>query len=909
MKIKSKITALLTLILIILMQVPFSAFATETDIRAELLSPDTLPDGRVDVNYRADFNYDYSKFNGGFNQYGWDIIDGELPPGLELKPDTGPTWKPWIQGTPTKAGTYTFTIEGGNTEYKNGENVYITAAIKTYTLKILPDYPLEFSTDYLNHGYGSSYSSGCYITYGRDAEWKLEAVEGETLPEGLSINSSTGYITWENAEVGKYNLKITATRYGNSISKVFKLIIEPEGGCKHTITTKTERKTATCKENGLADYWYCDACEQYFLDEKCRHSTSEDSLNTRYTTAFHSDKNGDGKCDTCQKTMPIFKKVTDENEITSCGMYLVVSKIGDTYYTFKVSDGDYNLGNIEAVEITKNSDGTFSYPETDTGVMILKTEFAAQCGELDAGKPRYSIGTTINGIPYSLSSEDYSGSIYMNSYENGKYGYRIKLTDDKYAEIASVYSEYWGSGESGKGGNSGILNAFDGTKDSEPKRFFSFTTKDAYESEGIYTGYGDNYFYDANSLSTYPIELYKLTYTGEADGKNYTLSDAQSMVTIGNEFTVIDSSGSKEASTVGGIGEAVKTSYVESVISSQTQITGNVSARTYADIKLKKEVSTVGKYEWDTSINSLVYEITPMLEIKGDNSDITYTGKINDEYFDGSEMTLSLCVGNMTPAQIIHHKTDGTKEYFYPERTKELKQGQKTFSMDYGESGNFVALTVDSFSDIEILATAKAEPITTGNATVTAPIAGQTPTFTAVSDEPSRYSVELLGWIDVENNKEIGLTDLSNITGSYYNYKFKAGNRYTAKVRFTAVGDYELSYNNNFTINDKETYWMGNGLVRTCTFTAETPSASIAVNGKIFTVTGNHIDGCTVILALYNGNNRLVDCQTAVYAGNAKTFTTTASDYTSAKVMVWKNLATIEPVIKVENVDFGYSNQ
>ena len=52
-----------------------------------------------------------------------------------------------------------------------------------------------------------------------------------------------------------------------------------------------------------------------------------------------------------------------------------------------------------------------------------------------------------------------------------------------------------------------------------------------------------------------------------------------------------------------------------------------------------------------------------------------------------------------------------------------------------------------------------AAEITTGNATVTAPVGGQTPSFEAVSAEPDKYSVEFLKWIDVEANMDIYSTD------------------------------------------------------------------------------------------------------------------------------------------------------
>ena len=110
--------------------------------------------------------------------------------------------------------------------------------------------------------------------------------------------------------------------------------------------------------------------------------------------------------------------------------------------------------------------------------------------------------------------------------------------------------------------------------------------------------------------------------------------------------------------------------------------------------------------------------------------------------------------------------------------------------------------------------------ITTGNAKVTAPVAGQTPSFTAISDEPEKYSVKVLKWVDRENNKDITANNLTDPESYYYNYTFKGGKEYTAIVEFTAVGDNTLSYSNSFTINGETTYWTENGLNRCYTFTA-----------------------------------------------------------------------------------------
>ena len=97
--------------------------------------------------------------------------------------------------------------------------------------------------------------------------------------------------------------------------------------------------------------------------------------------------------------------------------------------------------------------------------------------------------------------------------------------------------------------------------------------------------------------------------------------------------------------------------------------------------------------------------------------------------------------------------------------------------------------------------TAFAAEITNGNATVTAPVAGETPSFTATSDDPSKYSVKVLRWRDKAHNQDITPVVLNDSNSPYYNYKFISGMEYGVVVEFTAVGDNTLSYDNTFTIN------------------------------------------------------------------------------------------------------------
>lgn len=75
----------------------------------------------------------------------------------------------------------------------------------------------------------------------------------------------------------------------------------------------------------------------------------------------------------------------------------------------------------------------------------------------------------------------------------------------------------------------------------------------------------------------------------------------------------------------------------------------------------------------------------------------------------------------------------------------------------------------------------------------------------------------------------------------------------------------------------------------------------VSEKGKKFTIIPIGIlTAKTVIVALYDGD-KFVETQTATYAGDALTFTTDKT-YTDAKVMVWDNLTSLQPVCDAEIV-------
>ena len=125
----------------------------------------------------------------------------------------------------------------------------------------------------------------------------------------------------------------------------------------------------------------------------------------------------------------------------------------------------------------------------------------------------------------------------------------------------------------------------------------------------------------------------------------------------------------------------------------------------------------------------------------------------------------------------------------------------------------------------------------------------------------------------------------------------------------TSIGNYAFSNCSNLTdiyYRGTEAQWnaisvgySNEPLVNaTIHFVARTET-ELSNNDKSFAVTPVNIEtGTTVILALYYGDV-LVEAHSNVYAGEAIPFTTTES-YTKAKVMVWSDFKTLEPMCEIE---------
>ena len=112
--------------------------------------------------------------------------------------------------------------------------------------------------------------------------------------------------------------------------------------------------------------------------------------------------------------------------------------------------------------------------------------------------------------------------------------------------------------------------------------------------------------------------------------------------------------------------------------------------------------------------------------------------------------------------------------------------------------------------------------ISRAGATIAAPVGGETPSFTATSEDPSKYSVKVYNWIDLERNVDIKAYELADHDSYYYNYTFKAGKEYAVVIGFTEIeGGAQLSTSTQFFINgNQSTRSVGYFRARRYDFTA-----------------------------------------------------------------------------------------
>jgi hypothetical protein len=131
------------------------------------------------------------KVSGGIPGYTFSIVSGSLPPGVTLNTTTGV-----ISGTPTTAGTYTFTSKVKDSK-GNTDTQTCTIVVSPSALNLLCG-----TCGNSRATAGTGYSATMSVT-GGTPNYTYSIVSG-SLPPGLTLNGSTGAISGTPTTAGTY---------------------------------------------------------------------------------------------------------------------------------------------------------------------------------------------------------------------------------------------------------------------------------------------------------------------------------------------------------------------------------------------------------------------------------------------------------------------------------------------------------------------------------------------------------------------------------------------------------------------------------------------------------------------------------------------------------------------------------
>jgi sugar lactone lactonase YvrE len=171
------------------------------------------------------------------------LTSGSLPPGMTFACaiEACPAAIGMLSGTPTKPGTYTFTITATDSVLANA------SGSRTYTLKVsMPT--LTFSPSSFPNGIQTQYYNNAVAITNAPAGYTLSLTGN--LPQGLTATSSGTTVTVSGTpgEAGYFPVTITDTdKYGNTEPRGIAITITPAPVL--TITSATSPVAPTYKDN------------------------------------------------------------------------------------------------------------------------------------------------------------------------------------------------------------------------------------------------------------------------------------------------------------------------------------------------------------------------------------------------------------------------------------------------------------------------------------------------------------------------------------------------------------------------------------------------------------------------------------------------------------------------------------
>jgi hypothetical protein len=194
---------------------------TVTATTALSVTTTSLPTPTVGQEYSATLTA-----TGGVPVYAWSVSSGTLPAGLSLDPDTG-----IISGTPTAAGSSTFTVQASDSASPTAntatQTLTLSVAASTAPLTLTPS-ALPSATA------GGTYSVPLPSTGGTaPLAW---SVSSGSLPPGLSIDPAAGVISGIPTQPGTFSFGVSVSD-ADSHTATENLSITVTAGAAPSITT------------------------------------------------------------------------------------------------------------------------------------------------------------------------------------------------------------------------------------------------------------------------------------------------------------------------------------------------------------------------------------------------------------------------------------------------------------------------------------------------------------------------------------------------------------------------------------------------------------------------------------------------------------------------------------------------
>ena len=199
-----------------------------------IVTPKSLP-GITSSDIINSNSYSYTFEATGDTPLTWTLESGSLPDGLTLDADSGV-----ISGTPTYSGTSKFVLSVANSA---------GSISKDFTLYVAPVAPIFNLETLQNAPYGEEYSQELNVTGTKPIDFAI--VDG-SLPDGLSMNSSTGAITGTPTKGGAFEFTIEASNRVNSVRQSYTITVTVDEGSTPEITTSAF-DAATLKVEYTAD--------------------------------------------------------------------------------------------------------------------------------------------------------------------------------------------------------------------------------------------------------------------------------------------------------------------------------------------------------------------------------------------------------------------------------------------------------------------------------------------------------------------------------------------------------------------------------------------------------------------------------------------------------------------------------